>query len=267
MNCKKLSIITINYNNKSGLLKTIESIVNQTFQDFEFIIIDGGSTDGSLEIIKEFSNNIDYWVSEPDSGIYNAMNKGVLVATGEYCNFMNSGDCFYDRYILGTIFKHETSADILIGKARAPQRILLPPENPTFNYFYTRKPLNHQAAFIKRQLLIKYPYDEINLKIVSDWKFFIDALIIDNCSYKSIDEFVVKFDDKGIGSSDLNYNIYEQSNVIKSAIYPRILEDYNRIQYLDSVVLRMAIPIARFFDKYGKFFTPSKYYKKFKNLF
>jgi glycosyltransferase involved in cell wall biosynthesis len=263
---KKLSIITINYNNKKGLLKTIESIVNQTFNDFEFIIIDGGSTDGSLEIIKEFSNKIDYSVSEPDRGIYNAMNKGIIVATGEYCNFMNSGDCFYDGNILEKVFKNKTLADILIGKAKTSHRIILPPVNPTFNYFYTRKSINHQAAFIKRKLLIKYPYDEINLKIVSDWKFFFDALIIDNCSYKSMDEFIVNFDDSGIGSSDITYNILEQSNVIKSTIYPRILEDYNRIQYLDSAILRISIPVARFFDRYGKFLTPSKYYKKLKKL-
>jgi glycosyltransferase involved in cell wall biosynthesis len=266
MSHKKLSIITINFNNKNGLLKTVESIVNQTFQDFEFIIIDGGSSDGSLEIIKEFSDKIDYWVSEPDRGIYNAMNKGVMAASGEYCNFMNSGDCFYDGNILEKVFKNTTSADILIGKAKTSQRIIFPPQNPTFNYFYTRKSINHQAAFVKRYLLIKYPYDDINLKIVSDWKFFFDAFIIDNCSYKSIDEFVVKFDDNGIGSSDINYNILEQSGVINSNIYPRILEDYKSIQYLDSVLIRMSISVTRIFYKYGKFLSPAKYYRKIEKI-
>jgi glycosyltransferase involved in cell wall biosynthesis len=88
----KLSVITINYNNAIGLRKTIESVVNQTFRDYEYIIIDGGSTDGSVDVIKEYADKIDYWVSEPDKGIYNAMNKGVAAAHGEYTNFLNSGD-------------------------------------------------------------------------------------------------------------------------------------------------------------------------------
>jgi glycosyltransferase involved in cell wall biosynthesis len=267
MRSKKLSIITINYNNKNGLLKTIESIINQSFHDFEFIVIDGGSSDGSIEIIKEFSNKIDYWVSEPDHGIYHAMNKGVTAARGEYCNFMNSGDCFYDRNILEKVFKLDLSTDIFIGKARAPERVLLPPKNPTLNYFYTRKPINHQAAFINRRLLLKYPYDEKSLKIVSDWKFFLYALIIENCSYKAIDEFIVNFEDSGIGSVNINCNILEQSNVINSTIYPRILEDYNHIQYLDSAIIKISIPVARFFDHYGKFLNPVKYFRKIKKMF
>lgn len=87
----KYSIITINYNNADGLRRTIESVVNQTYKDIEYIIIDGGSTDGSVDVIKEYGSQIDYWVSEPDKGIYNAMNKGILQAHGEYLNFMNSG--------------------------------------------------------------------------------------------------------------------------------------------------------------------------------
>ena len=99
----KYSIITINYNNRDGLEKTIQSVINQTCQDFEFIIIDGGSTDGSVDIIKKYNDRINYWVSEPDKGIYNAMNKGILQAHGEYLNFMNSGDCFFDNEVLNKV--------------------------------------------------------------------------------------------------------------------------------------------------------------------
>lgn len=264
MATKKLSIITINYNNKNGLLKTLKSVVEQSFRDFELIIIDGGSHDGSYDILKEFSDKIDYWISEPDKGIYNAMNKGVAVAQGEYCNFMNSGDCFYGGDILERVFKSDPIADICIGKAKTPQRIILPPRNPTFNYFFTRKSINHQAAFIKRYLLIKYPYEEINLKIVSDWKFFFDALIKGNCSYMSLDEFIVKFDDSGIGSKDIEFNISEQSNLIRSLIYPRIIEDYENIRDLDSPFIKTAVTLGRISDRYGRFLNPSKYYRKVK---
>ena len=87
----KYSIITVNYNNRDGLRATIESVVNQTYRDYEFIVIDGGSTDGSTDVLKEFDDKITYWVSEPDKGIYNGMNKGIAKATGDYLNFMNSG--------------------------------------------------------------------------------------------------------------------------------------------------------------------------------
>ena len=123
----KYSIITINLNNSAGLRKTIESVVNQTFQDFEYIIIDGGSTDGSVDIIKEYSSRIDYWVSEPDRGIYNAMNKGIVQAHGDYINFMNSGDCFSKNTILEEIYA-DLSFDFVFGKARTiPNNTILSP--------------------------------------------------------------------------------------------------------------------------------------------
>ena len=87
----KYSIITINYNNRDGLEMTINSVLGQSYQDLEYIIIDGGSTDGSVEVIKKYESRIDYWVSEPDKGVYNAMNKGIGKASGDYLNFMNSG--------------------------------------------------------------------------------------------------------------------------------------------------------------------------------
>ena len=89
---KKLSIITINYNNQSGLQRTVESIVNQTWKEFEYIVIDGGSTDGSAAYLESQNKIFDYWVSEKDLGIYNAMNKGIKAATGHYLLFLNSGD-------------------------------------------------------------------------------------------------------------------------------------------------------------------------------
>ena len=100
----KLSIITINLNNDTGLNKTIESVINQTLKNFEFIIIDGGSTDRSVELIKEYAGQINYYVSEPDKGIYNAMNKGIRQAQGEYCFFLNSGDYFVNESVLEKVF-------------------------------------------------------------------------------------------------------------------------------------------------------------------
>ena len=108
----KLSIITVNLNNAVGLKKTICSVINQTFLDIEYIIIDGGSLDGSLEIIKEYEKKITYWVSEPDSGIYNAMNKGIMHANGEYLQFLNSGDWLVNDSIIEKFLKETTYCDL-----------------------------------------------------------------------------------------------------------------------------------------------------------
>ena len=111
----KLSIITINFNNCEGLQKTIESVVSQSFKDFEWIVIDGGSTDGSRELLEQYADHITYWVSELDKGVYNAMNKGIKVAKGEYVNFMNSGDVYASASILEDVFSTSHTADVLYG--------------------------------------------------------------------------------------------------------------------------------------------------------
>jgi glycosyltransferase involved in cell wall biosynthesis len=109
----KLSIITINYNNVKGLEKTINSVVNQSYNDFEYIIIDGGSTDGSVDIIKKHENKIVFWVSEPDNGIYDALNKGVKHSNGEYLLFLNGDDCLIDDAILQKISYHLEFKDLI----------------------------------------------------------------------------------------------------------------------------------------------------------
>ena len=114
----KLSIITVNLNNLEGLKKTYESVVCQTFTDYEWIVIDGGSTDGSREFIEQHQDKFAYWCSEPDKGIYNAMNKGIMRAKGEYLNFMNSGDCFACKETLAGVFNKPRKEDILYGYRR-----------------------------------------------------------------------------------------------------------------------------------------------------
>ena len=115
MNSVKLSIITVNLNNLEGLKRTYESVVCQTFTDYEWIVIDGGSTDGSREFIEQHQDKFAYWCSEPDKGIYNAMNKGIMRAKGEYLNFMNSGDCFASNDTLIRVLVDERNEDIIYG--------------------------------------------------------------------------------------------------------------------------------------------------------
>lgn len=221
----KLSIITINYNSRDGLRKTIESIVNQTWQEFEYIIIDGGSTDGSVEVIKEYADRINYWVSEPDMGIYDAMNKGVVRAKGEYCLFMNSADTFYDSTVIDHVFPLLDNTDIICGQLKFPHGYIMKgPKEVSMQHFYTST-LPHQATFIKTQLLISEPYDT-SYRIVSDWKFWIQSLIFKNATYKTIDYIIAVFDVSGISSTHEDLRIEEQKKVFDELIPPRILCDY-----------------------------------------
>ena len=228
---RKLSIITINYNNCDGLLKTIKSIVNQTWKDFEYIVIDGGSTDGSVEVIKEYADRINYWVSEPDKGIYNALNKGVAVATGEYCNFMNSGDCFCEDTTLEKVFAVNSLSDLICGNTLIPDYTKKAPSEITFQ-FLLNFAICHQCAFIRTTLMKKYGYDE-KYKIVADRKFFVQALLLDNCKYEAIDVDVVSYDVTGFSAVNALASRVEYECVLSELIPMRILADYGRHFYGD----------------------------------
>lgn len=246
---KKLSIITINYNNRDGLRKTIESVVNQTWQDFEYIVIDGGSKDGSVEVIKEFADHIDYWVSESDKGIYNAMNKGVAVAKGEYCQFLNSGDTLSDTNVAKCIVGELEDKAIYFAQTRFTDTLatITAPRQITMRTLYTRS-LPHPSSYIQRQLLLKFPYDE-TLRIVSDWKFWIQAIILDNCSYDILDWIVVDFDTTGISAKQKNIVSIERDVVLKQLLPNRIYIDYyheiNGANYTDTDYDKLFIEIRK----------------------
>lgn len=235
----RYSVITINYNNKDGLSKTIQSVINQKYNDYEYIIIDGGSTDGSIDIIKEHVYGITYWISEKDNGIYNAMNKGILVAKGDYCIFMNSGDCFHSPNVLEMISQY--SEDVINGKV---SRDDYPYPNGFFKDTITmidlyRRSLEHQSSFIRRTLFENCPYDE-NLKIVADWKFFIQQIILNNCSFRNTDIIVADYDISGISSNNLNLDKSERQKVLKELLPNRILLDYERFAYTDDCFIDIA---------------------------
>ena len=224
----KLSIITINYNNIEGLKETVYSVLEQNaFNDFEYIIIDGGSSDGSKEFIEK-CDRIDYWVSEADSGVYNAMNKGIKVATGEYCIFMNSGDVFYDKDVLKNVFRYNLSEDFVVGNHFSKGKINKAPENITaFDIFYNA--LCHQSVFIKTKILKDDPYDE-TLSLVADWKHMFEWLALKNATYKHIDIVICKYDNTGMSSKQWKLVRQEREDVKKKLLPQRIYEDYNSLK-------------------------------------
>lgn len=229
----KLSIITINYNNRDGLAKTIKSVANQTCKEFEYVIIDGASTDGSVEVIKEYASIINYWVSEKDKGIYHAMNKGVRAANGDYCLFLNSGDVLIDDDVIGRVLSYPFTSDIVSGGIKFTSgRISKAPKKVTMKTFIVGS-LPHQATLIKRELLLDNPYDE-RFKISGDWRFFIQVLIYKNVSYERIPEIVSLFDTSGVSNTEIRNSeqrLYE-IDLCREILPIRIIKDYRLACFL-----------------------------------
>ena len=257
----RYSVITINYNNHDGLRRTIESVVQQKSTDKEFIVIDGGSTDGSTEVIRQYADQIDYWVSERDRGIYHAMNKGVAQAHGDYCIFMNSGDVFYDDTVLERVNAAHYSDDIVIGKLCSQDDatvLFSPPSSGKISLYYLySSTVPHQSSFIKTELLRLYPYDE-SLKIVADWKFFVQAIIMHNCSVRYIDDFIARFDVQGISTSNPEKMWKEKEMVLTSMFPQRVLLDYQFMKASECLTqqltpqLRINYSIDKLLYKIGK---------------
>lgn len=201
----KLSIITVNFNNNEGLKKTLSSLKLQKFSDYEHIIIDAGSTDNSLETILEYQKNNDhlsFWISEPDKGIYDGMNKGIKHAKGEYFYFLNTGDCLkenilekidYDgtKYIYGDI-------TVLKPDGQRIDKISPYPIDPIS--ILLKDTICHQACFIHKSLFEQVAYN-IDYKIVADWGHIVDSIILKKCSYKHIPLNIVDYDESGFSSN------------------------------------------------------------------
>ena len=230
----RLSIITINYNNRDGLKKTIDSVVSQTFQDFEWIVIDGGSTDGSRELIEQCAGHFAYWVSEPDKGIYNAMNKGIDQAKGDYLLFLNSGDWFFNDTSLERCFAHQFDADVMYGDSvfhyadhdshnRYPAVL-------TFEFLY-RSSLAHCCSFIKRESLTRQHYNE-NYKIVSDLEFWV-KLAFSGGSFCHLEEVVSVFDTTGLSSTNHELDKAERKQMLSRYVPEMIAADYDRLKEVD----------------------------------
>lgn len=205
----KLSIITICYNNRTGMEKTAQSVSKQTFTDYEWIIIDGGSTDGSVDVIKKYSESVTFWVSEPDNGIYNAMNKGIKQSKGDYLLFLNSGDYLVSNTILEEITNLLKGKDLYVANIchenDVTQRrgfnlpIHLTDKQIVNQLCYFTFP--HPSTFFIKDYFKRYGLYNENLRIVADWKIFFDGVILGNASVETLPNVTTVFDTSGISST------------------------------------------------------------------
>jgi len=235
----KLSIITINLNNATGLEKTIYSVINQNFRDYEFIIIDGGSSDESLSIIDKNQNKINYWISEPDKGIYNAINKGIKEAVGEYCFFLNSGDCLHNEFVLGKVFSNSSNEQILYGNAlifkNGKEQLKDYPDEKKISFRYlTKSIICHQSMFFKRSLFDLYGLFNENLKYAADWEFYILAIAKHNVSIHKINIPISKFDLTGISNNLDNWpELLAEREAILKKHFGLFIPDYYRMDKIE----------------------------------
>lgn len=236
----KLSIITINRNDAPGLKKTIRSVISQSFRDYEFIVIDGASTDHSIDIIKQNEANIHCWVSEPDLGIYHAMNKGISRATGEYLYFLNSGDTFVSDDVLSDVFEHSISENFVCGNIIWDRKGTLTEDKGykgrdwTFSlYDLYAGFLSHQAFLIHRNMFEKYGIYDERLRIMSDWKLFFIAIGIHREAVQYIDVTLSVYNTEGLSSTIGGKAILEEKRLIaKEELSPQVYKELDRLYYL-----------------------------------
>jgi putative colanic acid biosynthesis glycosyltransferase len=212
-----ITIITVVFNGHESLEKTIQSVLGQSNQSIEYIIIDGGSTDGSVDIIKKYNAGINYWVSEKDRGIYHAMNKGINLAKGQWCCFLNSGDVLVNSTIIQQVadaIQAFSQPDILYGNILVKtagggliERLAKEPANSHRMYFC------HQSAFVKTLLLRQYLFDETHL-MSADFKFF-KQCFYDHRTFIHLSVPLVIYDVSGISNTQRNRGLRDNIAVVK----------------------------------------------------
>lgn len=259
----KISIITVVYNRVNTIEQLLASVVDQTYNNIEFIVVDGGSVDGTVDIIKKYESGITKWISEPDNGIYNAMNKGVQMTTGDYVEFIGSDDAFAGKDAIAKIIPELTDRpDILscneymVYRKEKRQKIYSN-YNARNKDTYQGGMVGHAAMFAKRELFDKYPFDE-KYRIVSDYKFFLQCYYDEDVHIKYIDTPVVYFETDGEGASsnknacfaeddllykELNLPFNDKARIDKSrSIYKKILTKItdkigvtDRVRYIKNI--------------------------------
>jgi glycosyltransferase involved in cell wall biosynthesis len=221
-----VTIITVVYNGIEFIEETIKNVINQSFENFEYIVVDGGSTDGTLEIIQKYESYISKWISEPDNGIYDAMNKGIKLATGSWLNFMNAGDSFYSNQVLQNVFENDFPEDVSViyGDTDIGHKILKYKQNLDLNSMAQGMMLCHQSTFYRSSETIRY---NLKYKICGDQDFTMQYFASGKKACY-LDLTVSKYDLEGISSQSLNKILKEKLQINKSygLMYTPVFKSY-----------------------------------------
>ena len=238
-----VSVVTVNRNHLAGLKKTMESVIGQTYADYEYIVVDGASTDGSREAIEARADKIARWVSEPDQGVYDAMNKGVRMARGQYVQFLNSGDWFASADVLERIFaRNAPDEDLVYGDALRPDgqggfqpwRLA----DTLSVAWFARNNLCHQSAFYKRELFdVLGPYDE-SYKIAADWEFNV-RLLLARRTTRHMNVLVAYYEGNGLSETQPELSVGERAAIFKRLLPDAVHRDYQRLRYLEEECRRL----------------------------
>lgn len=249
----KISVITVVYNDRDGFRKTAESVVNQKAcygKDWEWIVIDGLSKDGTVDEIRNYNNFITYWVSEPDKGIYDAMNKAIAQTKGEYLIFMNAGDCFCDTDVIGKVIGHTAfgKSDYLVGYTyhESNGEIVGEPDIPgeiTGKMLYMRS-MPHQATFMRASRLRALGGYDTSYKIVADAKFFFQDIVMNDAVCSNVGFFTTLYDLSGVSATSWQRSMEERNQFLRECLPNRIIADYQRYCYGETTLERILCKLS-----------------------
>jgi glycosyltransferase involved in cell wall biosynthesis len=243
-NMQLITVVTVVRNGEKTLEQTMLSVINQTYANVEYIVVDGASTDGTLDIIRKYEDRIDYWMSEPDEGIYDAMNKGIDLAAGEWINFMNSGDSFYENNIIRKIFEKDViSDDIVYGDVLYVYGF--------GNFLKKAEPLNlmvkqmvfcHQATFVRFSLMQEIKFDT-SFKSSGDYNFFYQCYKLHK-SFRYVPFIIATY--KAEEGMSRNYKLvkYEDAHVygINYSLHWKVKYFFNCLLYDSKQIVKRIIP-------------------------
>lgn len=212
----KISVVTIVFNDNRNIEYTIKNVISQTYDNFEYIIIDGGSTDGTLDIIRKYKDSIAFLISEPDKGIYDAMNKSLNYCSGDYIIFMNSGDSFASHDSIRKVFSDIQTSDVIYGDAmyyynNNPIKVVA----KDYQHLKYEMPFNHQATFVKTELLRNCPFDT-KYRYAADYNFF-HNLYVNGHTFHHIDECISSYRLDGGASQKNIWKCYKEVAKISKA--------------------------------------------------
>ena len=229
-----ISIITVIYNDGKKLEETILSILSQTYDNLEFIIIDGSSTDGTIDIIKKYEDKIDYWISEKDSGIFDAMNKGILAAKGDYINFMNAGDFFIRKNLVKEIVDilNSEEIDFLYGDVNVGNNNIIT-NKIKYNTQFIYKTICHQGIFAHKKCFNKNMFD-LKYRWMCDYKWLLECFLKKKIKIKYINKEICYFEPiaNAFNKNDRLKKLYERDDIGQQYFFnfERILFDINQLR-------------------------------------